>query len=134
MVDEEEMIRFLIRKEIESLNLDINVVGEAVDGHEGILLFRELRPSIIITDVRMPRIDGLKMINLIKKESPEVVVIILSAYAEFSYAQKAINEGALDYLLKPIDEDSLYRCLSSAINKSKEQQRSKTKLFKMEKE
>jgi two-component system response regulator YesN len=134
IVDDEEMIRFLIKQKIKSLNLGIEVVGEATDGQEGIILFQKLKPLIIISDIKMPSRNGLEMLTQIRKDSSDVIIIILSAYTEFNFAKEAISVGAFDYLLKPIEEEALGKTLYNASNKLKELHRSQIKLFKLEKE
>ncbi len=90
----------------------IEVVGWAYNGQDALKLIEELRPEIVITDIRMPVMDGLKFTEQVKKEYPEIKVIILSGYDEFSYAQQALKFGAEEYLLKPVAIEQLHEVVS----------------------
>lgn len=72
-------------------------------------MIQEIRPDIVITDIRMPFMDGLALSRLIKKEFPETEIIILSGYEEFEYAKEGIKIGVAQYLLKPISGDALIK-------------------------
>lgn len=77
------------------------VAGTAGDGKDGMTLIREKRPDIVITDINMPKMDGLKMIAGLKSEFPDMQLIILTGYREFEYARQAIELGVSRFLLKP---------------------------------
>lgn len=87
--------------------------GEAGDGREAIDLCRELKPALVITDIRMPRMDGLDMISILSEQQAlypdefSFEFIILSGYSDFEYARKAMSQGVMEYLVKPIDDDEL---------------------------
>ncbi|MBT2288714.1 response regulator [Paenibacillus albidus] len=85
----------------------IEVTGTALDGEEGLRLIRETQPDIVLTDIRMPRMDGLEMTKAILEFAPACKIIILSAYSEFSYAQQAIRLGAMDFVKKPFSLDEI---------------------------
>lgn len=93
-----------------------NVVS-ASDGEEGLAAFKEHRPQIVITDINMPKLDGIEMIALIKELSPSTKFIIISAYDDKAHLLRAINVGIFDYLKKPIKVDelaqTLLRCIES---------------------
>lgn len=72
---------------------------------------RRFKPDIILTDIRMPGLDGLELIERLYHECPDTKVIIISGYDDFSYAQKAIQFGAFDYIVKPIEEEDLIKVL-----------------------
>lgn len=114
VVDDEENIRYLVSRLISLGNLGICVIGEASDGEEGLEMCRQLKPDIIVTDIRMPGMDGLEMLSRIKEILPFSEVILISGYSDFHHAQKAVEHGALAYLLKPIEELNLYAALSKA--------------------
>lgn len=84
----------------EKLNIDI--CGAAYDGKMGMKLIKKIKPEIVIVDIEMPGINGLKMIRKIIKEQPDLKIIILSGYDNFNYAQEAIEMGVKSYILKPI--------------------------------
>lgn len=100
IVDDERIIRFGITSMIRWNDLGIELVGEASNGEEGLQLFCETTPDIVITDIRMSGMDGIEMMTRIKQIKPEVKFAILSGYQDFSYAKEAIHLGVSDYLLK----------------------------------
>ncbi len=90
---------------------DCEVVGEASNGIEGIEVITNIKPDIVITDVRMPGLDGIKMIEKIKELGLTSEFIIISGYSEFEYARQAVKLGVRDFLVKPIDDGDLDRAL-----------------------
>ncbi len=111
IVDDEEDIRYLLRHLLEKGRLGVAVAGEAASGDDGLALCRKLCPDMVLADIRMPGLDGLEMVEKIKKISPHIQVILISGYSYFSYAQKAIQQGAAAYLLKPVEEEELYEVI-----------------------
>ena len=111
IVDDEEIIRIGIQKKIERLLPHAAIVGLAQDASEGMELIRTLNPNIIITDIRMPEIDGLKFIEMAKAFNKSLKFVIISGYQDFEYARNAIKLGVDDYLLKPIENDQLKNIL-----------------------
>ena len=83
------------------------VVGEAANGEEGIAQAEKCRPSLIITDLKMPKMDGLEMIAKLREAGCDAYIIILTAYDSFTYAQTALRLGAVDFLLKPFHDGDL---------------------------
>jgi len=120
VVDDEPIVREGLVKSVNWEFLGIEVVKDAKDGKEALKIFSESQPDIVLTDIRMPYIDGLELTKEIKKLDPFAVVILLSAYDEFMYAQQAVKLGAFDYILKPIDIDILMKTIKDAIDKRKE--------------
>lgn len=102
IVEDEIVIREGIVKLIKKANNSHEIVGQAENGKEGLELIREKKPDLVITDIRMSEMDGLVMLQRLKKMNVSVKAIILSAYSEFSYAQQAVKLGVNEYLLKPI--------------------------------
>ncbi|CAI6084979.1 response regulator [Cohnella sp. JJ-181] len=94
----------------------IVVAGTALDGEEGIRIVRETRPDVVLTDIRMPRIDGLAMTQAILEGSPATKIVILSAYTDFAYTRQAIRLGAFDFVKKPFSIDEIL----SVVLKAKE--------------
>lgn len=91
------------------------VVGLAANGAEGFSLYRKTLPEIVITDIRMPVMDGLEMLKLIQNSNPAVVSVVLTSHEDFEYARKAIKLGASEYILKTeITEESLKELLDKA--------------------
>lgn len=91
--------------------LNMEVVGTASNGLEALSLIEALSPDILITDIRMPGCDGLKLIEKAKLVAPDLEIVIISGYAQFEYAQTAIRQGVGGYLLKPIKKDALMATL-----------------------
>ena len=108
---------FIIREGIKN-NIDLQAhgyefCGEASDGELAFPLIQKTRPDILITDIKMPFVDGLALSRLVKKELPETEIIILSGYEEFDYAKEAIQIGVARYLLKPINGETLLQEIDS---------------------
>lgn len=77
------------------------------------------KPELVLTDIRMPKMDGIQLLQEIRNNELEIKVIILSAYSDFEYARSAIVNGASDYLLKPIDDTALTECLNKFVTQHK---------------
>ncbi len=107
VVDDEKLVRKGILLGIDWLSLDCMVVAEASNGLEGLEAVHKFDPDLIITDIRMPKMDGIEMLKRLREEKNDVHVIFLTAYNDFSYAQKAIKLLASDYLLKPFQDGEL---------------------------
>ena len=123
VVDDEEIIREGIRNCIDSYDGSVTFCGEAPDGEMALPLLQELKPDILITDVRMPFMDGLELSSIVKKSMPWVHIIILSGHDEFDYAQKAVSLGVDAYILKPVNSETLINTLTDVqlrIQKEKE--------------
>lgn len=111
IVEDEEIIRKGLVHTIDWLSMGFTVIAEGEDGEDGLRLINEYKPDIVITDIRMPKMDGLEMLSLAKKLNG-FESIILTSYGEFEYAKKAISMGVSDYILKPIDEEELFKLIS----------------------
>jgi two-component system response regulator YesN len=108
IVDDETMFRYAMRTCIDWTSYGFELVGDAQDGLEAQKLIEFAAPDVVFTDIKMPRMDGLELINYIKKNYPDIIVIILSCHSEFTYVQQAIKSGAKDYILKlSMNPDSL---------------------------
>ncbi len=101
IVDDEPIIVEGLTKGMEWAKWNCKVVGTAQNGEEGIELIRTIKPNILITDISMPKMDGLKMIAALKSEFPMMQISILTGFREFDYAKKAIELGVTRFLLKP---------------------------------
>lgn len=111
IADDEKKVCQLIRSLVNWSEFDMEVVGVAHDGIEVLSLIKELKPDLVITDIRMPGKDGLEIISLGKEINPELEFVIISGYRHFEYAQSAIKLGVNDYLLKPIKKSEIIRTL-----------------------
>ena len=107
LAEDEYVVREGIKNNIDWAAHGYEFVGEASDGELALPMIQKLKPDIVITDIKMPFMDGLELSRLIKKEFPWMEVIILSGYAEFDYAKEAIAIGVAHYLNKPISGDEL---------------------------
>ena len=112
IVEDEEMIRKGIVLTVDWAALNCVVVGEAANGVQGLEAARRLEPSLIITDLKMPQMDGIEMLKALRAEGCKAYVIILTAYDHFSYAQSALRLGAVDYLLKPFHDGDLENAIT----------------------
>lgn len=121
IIDDESIIRKGIKNIINWKQLDCEVVADASDGIEGIELIKKHLPEIIITDIRMPGMDGLSMIKQVKGIVPNSKIIILTGYRDFDYVQEAIKCGAFDFLLKPSKIEELTAVLTRAVNEINDQ-------------
>lgn len=113
VVEDEIRIREGIVKLVQKLNREYEITGEAENGKEGLLLARSLKPDIVITDIRMPQMDGLEMLQQMHAEGLSVKAIVLSAYSEFEYARQAMKLGVTEYLLKPLTIDAFAGALEN---------------------
>ncbi len=102
LVEDEIIMREGIRNNINWEKEGFEFAGEASDGELAYSLIQKVKPDILITDIRMPFMDGLELSRLVKQELPEIKIIILSGYDDFEYAQQGIEIGITKYLLKPI--------------------------------
>lgn len=124
IVDDEALIRSGIATVVNWSALGIEVVGEAANGRDALNRALLLRPDIVITDIKMPIIDGLEFARCLKKQRPDTRVVLLTGYSDFSYTQQAIQLGAVDYLLKPVcieDLEKLMRRLCADILAKREE-------------
>ena len=132
IVENEIRIREGLTKLIQKINPQYQVVGEAKDGKEGIRGIIKAKPDLVITDIRMPELDGLEMLNQLREAHIAVKAIVLSAYSEFAYARQAIQLGVSEYLLKPIAINDLSRSLRMIETQLASEQRQQRSLLTME--
>ena len=107
VVEDEEMIRKGIVLAVDWAALDCVVVGEAADGLQALKAVERYDPSLIITDLKMPNMDGIQMMEALRARGSRAYVIILTAYDSFTYARSALRLGAVDFLLKPFHDGEL---------------------------
>lgn len=119
IVEDEHLIRENLRKLLLSYSetYPISFAGEAADGELGLAAMLDVKPDILITDIRMPFMDGLTLAKEAKKSLPWIKVIFISGFDDFDYAKSAIQLGAEEYLLKPIKEEELQETLNNLITK-----------------
>lgn len=112
LAEDEVVVRETIKRMIPWEEHGFELVGEAADGEMALPLLIRQQPDLLITDIKMPFMDGLTLARLAKKEIPGLKVVILSGYDDFNYAKQAIGIGVEDYLLKPITKNALIERLS----------------------
>lgn len=111
IVDDEVQVRKGLRMKIDWTALGYEIIGEAANGLEALHFFKEFSVDLIITDVRMPQMNGIELVKRCRQEFPTTKIILLSGYSEFEYARSAMREGVKHYLLKPIAPDELIETL-----------------------
>ncbi len=107
IVDDEEFVRTSIINIIDWSSLGFTEVFQAENGVEALELSIKVKPDLVLTDIRMPFMDGIELSSKLREQLPDTNIVILSGYDEFKYAQSAITYGVLDYILKPIGPTSL---------------------------
>ena len=112
LVDDDRLIIRGLTAILPWKELECEVAGTAMDGQEGLRLIRELKPDLVLTDIRMPNMDGLAMAAAVCSEFPDTQLSVLTAYRDFEYAREAIRLGVCRYLLKPSDLEELKEALS----------------------
>ena len=111
LVDDEIVIREGIRNSFPWKETEYALVGEAPDGEIALPMIRDTKPDILITDIRMPFMDGLELCRIVRRQMPWIGIVILSGYDEFEYARQGIQLGVKEYLLKPITAEELKQVL-----------------------
>lgn len=111
LVDDESAVREGIRSRTPWEEYNFRVVGEAGNGIEALELVEELNPDVVLTDIRMPYLDGMELIQQIRVSHPATTLVILSGYDEFTYAQQAMHYDVIEYVLKPVSVEDLCRLL-----------------------
>lgn len=117
IADDEPVIRNGIAKVIPWEKYGCEIAGVARNGEEALQYVKESGARIIISDIKMPKMNGLELLSRIREMESEIFFIIVSGYDEFQYVQKALNQGAYGYLLKPIVPEELEEMLHRAIEK-----------------
>lgn len=109
------------------------VVGEAADGFDGIELCRKHHPDLVIMDIKMPIVDGLKASKVILEENLAGCIVLLTAYNDKEYVEEAKKVGVMNYLIKPIDEKSIIPAIEVALSRHEEMKAIKDEVQKLEK-
>lgn len=115
IVDDMEAIRNMIKRlPIWGEDSGFIIKAEAKDGEEALELFEKQEFDLVISDIRMPKVDGIELIKELKNISPNTITVLLTDHAEFSFAKEAIKYGVLDYLVKPVEKDAIKNVLGKA--------------------
>jgi len=123
IADDEKRICKLIEGLVDWQEKRLEVIDVVHNGREALEVVKQKNPDIIITDIRMPELGGLDLIQKVKEADPDIDFVIISGHREFDYARKALQYGAEDYLLKPIRQNELNRVLDQIISKKETSQR-----------
>lgn len=134
LVEDESIVREGLRDNIPWQQFGYEFVGEASDGEMALPLIRKTQPDILITDIKMPFMDGLSLSRIVSQEFPNTKIIIISGYDDFEYARQAIHVGVEQYLLKPITRSTLQKVLSEIREKIESEKEQKNYLEKFQSE
>lgn len=134
LVEDEYIVREGIKNNVDWAANGFTFCGEAGDGELAFPMIKKEHPDIVITDIRMPFMDGLELSRLIKKELPDVKIMILSGYEEFEYAKSAIQIGIEEYLLKPIHGDELLQAVKRVAAKILEEREAAKNMLEYQKD
>ena len=115
LLDDEELILQSLQTLIDWEKLGCYIVGTAKTGDKGKRLIERLHPNIVITDIKMPGLTGLQLAEYCAKNEPQTKVVIVSAYADFNFAQSAMRAGTVNYLLKPIIRTELQGTIEKVV-------------------
>jgi DNA-binding NarL/FixJ family response regulator len=117
LADDQKILRDGLRALLETQS-EIKVVGEAGNGNEALEQARQTKPDIILMDIRMPQMDGVEAVKLIKSELPATAIIMLTTFDDDEYVIKAMTYGAAGYLLKDIDSGKLIQAVRDGVSGS----------------
>ena len=123
LVDDEIVIREGVRESFPWDETPYTLVGEAPDGEMALPIIRDTNPDIVITDIKMPFMDGLELCRILKGQMPWIGIIVLSGYDEFEYARQCIRLGVREYLVKPINAENLREALDKVSEQLKEERK-----------
>ncbi|MEH7235041.1 response regulator transcription factor [Bacillus sp. JJ1562] len=112
LVEDERWIRTGIRKTVEKTGLPFQVVHESTNGLEACDWLTENKVDLVLTDIRMPAMDGIALIKEVRRRKMDTDIIIISGHDDFAYTQQAIRLGAFDYLLKPVEQEGMKEALT----------------------
>ncbi|MDO4491841.1 MAG: response regulator [Lachnospiraceae bacterium] len=111
IADDERKVLQLMKKLIDWEGAGFEIVGTAGDGLSALELVEELQPDLLITDIRMPLLNGIELLKKTREKKPDLLCVVVSGYREFEYAQSALKYGVEDYLLKPVNKNELTELL-----------------------
>lgn len=132
VVDDSVWIREGLTKSINWNEFDVHVVGEADDGYEALKIIANNKVDIVISDIRMDYLDGLSLSKKINQKYPNIQVILISGYDDFEYARQALRYGVSDYILKPIEEDTVISAVKNSVEIIKVREKDKKKDVQLE--
>lgn len=130
LVDDEPNVRHGVKMMIPWNDLGLEVIGEAEDGDDGLSKIMSLKPDIVIADVKMPGMTGIKMIESANKNGYNGKCLILSGYSDFTYAKEAMSLGVKGFILKPVDEDEMIEALKALCEEIQTEKKNKAAMRK----
>ena len=137
LVDDEIVIRENIRNSFPwegNGGSEFSLAGEAPDGEIALQMMQDVKPDILITDIRMPFMDGMQLCEAVSHTMPWVQIVILSGYDDFAYAQQAISLGVKEYLLKPVSAQELLEVLERIAGRIREERRAQADLLRIKRQ
>lgn len=132
LIDDEKFTRLGTLEKLSPISDLAQCVGQADDGEAGLALARELQPDVIITDMKMPVMDGTSLLPILAKEFPDTPLIVISGYRDFEYSRQAVRAGAIDYILKPFSSGDIISAMKQAIGRIEDQTALKNRLHSSE--
>ena len=112
LADDEEEVRKAIIRNIDWESLGFRVAGDADNGEEALEKIEQLKPDVLMTDIRMPYMDGLTLAARVRQKYPSIKILIFSGYDDFEYAKQAIKLNVTEYILKPVNSQELTKILA----------------------
>ncbi len=134
LVEDEIVAREGIRDNVDWQSAGFEFCGEAPDGEMALPLLRTAKPDVLITDIRMPFMDGLQLCKIVRERMPRVKIIIISGHDEFKYAQEAIKLGVAEYILKPVTVQSMQEVLQKVAKQLEQEKKETENLQKLQDE
>lgn len=119
IIDDEELFLKDLLQKLAETGLPYHVIGYAYDGETALSMMHALKPDVVITDIRLPGIDGLELIEAWQKQMPNTYFVLVSGFMDFNYARQAIRLGVEEYITKPVDLQKLTDTLSQLLKKAK---------------
>ena len=113
IVEDEPHAQRRLQRMIERLDDFFRIEATAMDGEEALDILKTTRCDVVFTDIRMPIMDGVELMQRVRRQYPEMMLVVLSGYSDFSYVSEAVRSQAVDYLLKPLTEEALRGCSST---------------------
>lgn len=117
LIDDEDVVRKGMKDLIPWQELELEMVGDADDGEKGLELIEKILPHIVFLDINMPKMDGIRLTKIIRERHPEIKIVLITGYDEFSYAREALRLGVEDYILKPITKQEVIELLEKLVGK-----------------
>ncbi len=131
IADDEAIVRMDIREMLEAYNYE--VVGEASDGIDAVELCKKLHPDLLLIDIKMPIMDGLTASRLIHEQDEQIAIIVLTAYNNDHFIEKAVDYGSIGYIVKPINESSLIPAIRIATKRVEDMNKLRKELLEQKK-